>query len=144
MCSCRGSKSYRARKNRDLRKFRPDNPQRFPQFCGKPRCSKCDKRLVRNIFARLMFCDQLSCGYWRKINGADRKRVILSASRKSRKYQVSVMPLSPQLQKLCQQAEREKDFRKLLSLVSQINHVLKSQPQPKEMLRSSMPKKQTR
>jgi hypothetical protein len=55
------------------------------------------------------------------------------------------MPLSPQLQKLCQQAEREKDFRKLLSLVSQINHVLNNQPQPsKEMLRSSMPKKQTR
>jgi len=34
------------------------------------------------------------------------------------------MSLSPQLQKLCQQAEQEKDFRKLLSLVSQINQVL--------------------
>jgi len=40
------------------------------------------------------------------------------------------MPLSPQLQKLCQQAEQEKDFRKLLSPVPQINHLLKSQPQP--------------
>jgi len=50
------------------------------------------------------------------------------------------MPLSPQLQKLCQQAEQEKDFRKLLSLVSQINHVLKSQPQSSnEMLRSPIP-----
>jgi len=55
------------------------------------------------------------------------------------------MSLSPQVQKLCQQAEQEKDFRKLLLLVSQINHVLKSQPPPsKEMLRSSIPDKQTR
>src|SRR5437867_1459680 len=53
------------------------------------------------------------------------------------------MSLSPQVQKLCQQAEQEKDFHKLLLLVSQINHVLKSQPPPsKEMLRS-IPDKQT-
>ena len=32
------------------------------------------------------------------------------------------MSLSPQVQKLCQQAEQEKDFRKLLLLVSQIIH----------------------
>ena len=55
------------------------------------------------------------------------------------------MPLSPQLQKLCQQAEQEKDFRKLLSLVSQINQVLNKQPESSnEMLRSSIPVKQTR
>jgi len=54
------------------------------------------------------------------------------------------MPLLPQVQKLCQQAEQEKDFRRLLSLVSQINQVLNKQLQPsKEMLRSSMPDKQT-
>jgi hypothetical protein len=48
------------------------------------------------------------------------------------------------VQKLCQQAEHEKDFRKLLSLVSQINQVLNKQPQPsKAMLHSSMPDKQT-
>ena len=64
---------------------------------------------------------------------------------KSLRYQVSVMPLSPQLQKLCQQAEQEKDFRKLLSLVSQINQVLNKQPESSnEMLRSSIPVKQTR
>jgi len=56
---------------------------------------------------------------------------------------VLFMSLSLQVQKLCQQAEQEKDFRKLLLLVSQINHVLKSQPPPsKGMLRSSIPDKQ--
>jgi len=71
-------------------------------------------------------------------------RVKIKTSRKFLR-QGSIMSLSPQVQKLCQQAEQEKDFRKLLLLVSQINHVLKSQPPPsKEMLRSSIPDKQTR
>jgi len=85
------------------------------------------------------------CGSSGKIiNEADPKRAILSTFRKFLR-QGSVMSLSPQVQKLCQQAEQEKDFRKLLLLVSQINHVLKSQPPPsKEILRSSIPDKQTR
>src|SRR5438132_8784308 len=34
-------------------------------------CSKCPKRLVRNIFARLKFCGQFSCGYWLKIRSME-------------------------------------------------------------------------
>src|SRR5439155_25150784 len=46
-------------------------PQRFPQFCGKSRCSKCTKRLVRHICQRLKFCGQFSCGYWLKIRSME-------------------------------------------------------------------------
>jgi len=71
-------------------------------------------------------------------------RVKIKTSRKFLR-QGSIMSLSPQVQKLCQQAEQEKDIHKLLLLVSQINHVLKSErPPSKEMLRSSIPDKQTR
>jgi len=81
--------------------------------------------------------------FWRV--GEQNPAYIRVRIRLSRKFlrQGSVMSLSPQVQKLCQQAEQEKDFHKLLLLVSQINHVLKSQPPPsKEMLRS-IPDKQT-
>ena len=48
-------------------------------------------------------------------------RVKIKTSRKFLR-QGSIMSLSPQVQKLCQQTEQEKDFRKLLLLVSQIIH----------------------
>ena len=167
MCFYTGSNSYRAWRFRDLRNFYPDNPQCFPHFCGKS-----SRKMPKGACSLELFvkeCCGNFCGSSGKIRGCcvdllrtvpilSPKQIVWSVRRKSRYIHIkirppensskgSVVPLSPQVQKLCQQAEQEKDFRKLLLLVSQINHVfvLKSQPPPsKEMLRSSIPDKQTR
>src|SRR5438874_1480338 len=92
----------------------------------------CCVDLLRTVPILSTFPKQIFEGF-----GEQNPAYIRVKIRPSRKFlrQGSVYALSPQVQKLCQQAEQEKDFHKLLLLVSQINHVLKSQPPPsKEML----------